>query len=157
MRRRVNGRRRMMRPGRIKRRRRRTRFGNEAGRKMRPIIRMIMIRRGRRRRPLRASLFFDLLYLSPSFSISFSIALSLALSLSFSQSWLVLCSFFALSLSLSSLFWASVPLGHGAYDSGPLGLSASGLLGLLLASVSLGPLGFEPLASAPLDSEHLGL
>ena len=43
MRRRVNGRRRMMRPGRIKRRRRRTRFGNEAGRKMRPIIRMIMI------------------------------------------------------------------------------------------------------------------
>ena len=156
MRRRVNGRRRMMRPGRIKRRRRRTRFGNEAGRKMRPIIRMIMIRRGRRRRPLRASLFFDLsICLRHSPYLSRSHFLSLSFSLSFSQSWLVLCSFFA--LSLSSLFWASVPLGHGAYDSGPLGLSASGLLGLLLASVSLGPLGFEPLASAPLDSEPLGL
>ena len=154
----MNGRRRMMRPGRIKRRRRRTRFGNEAGRKMRPIIRMIMIRRGRRRRSLRASLFFDLsICLRHSPYLSRSHFLSLSLSLFFtvlSRSVFFLCS---LSLSLSSLFWASVPLGHGAYDSGPLGLSAYGLLGLLLASVSLGPLGFEPLASAPLDSEPLGL
>lgn len=117
-----------------------------------------MIRRGRRRRPLRASLFFDLsicLRHSPYLSLSLFLSLSLSVPLYLFHS---LVSFCVLSLlSLSSLFWASVPLGHGAYDSGPLGLSASGLLGLLLASVSLGPLGFEPLASAPLDSEPLGL
>ena len=113
-----------------------------------------MIRRGRRRRPLRASLFFDLsicLRHSPYLSRSHFLSLSLSLFHSLGS----FCVLSLLSLSLSLL--CSVPLGHGAYDSGPLGLSASGLLGLLLAPVSLGPLGFEPLASAPLDSEPLGL
>ena len=125
MRRRVNGRRRMMRPGRIKRRRRRTRFGNEAGRKMRPIIRMIMIRRGRRRRPLRASLFFDLsicLRHSPYLSRSHFLSLSLFFTV-LARSVFFLCSL-SLSLSLFSVL--------GLCASGPwcLRFWASGLVGL---------------------------
>ena len=136
----MNGRRRMMRPGRIKRRRRRTRFRNEAGRKMRPIIRMIMIRRGRRRRPLRASLFFDLsICLRHSPYLPRSHFLSLSLSLSFSQSCLVLCSFFALSLfSVLGLcasgpwclrFWASGIVGLWAFGP-PSGICVSWASGL---------------------------
>ena len=130
MRRRVNGRRRMMRPGRIKRRRRRTRFGNEAGRKMRPIIRMIMIRRGRRRRPLRASLFFDLsicLRHSPYLSRSHFLSLSLFIFHSLGS----FCVLSLLSLYLSLLcsgplcLWAMVPTILGLWACRPLGFWAS--------------------------------